>query len=170
MPDLTLSPVLALIAALCSAPHSLGKGEGGKLNLFWLTIVTEGFCAPLRKGLLNCWLDLSFPCLGLQNWVSHLTWTVFRWIISKFFSMRICSAFGASRCLFIEAPTWGIDAGLNLVTMVYKASRKKGRKESGWEGVKRGRKEKRKECGMGERKRWIILSTILKFHVEKELN
>lgn len=98
------SQLLAIIATVYLAPDSLGKGEGGKLNLFWLTIVTEGFCAQLRKVLLNYWLDLSLPCLGLQNRVSHLTWTVFRRITSKSFSTSICSAFGDSRCLFIEAP------------------------------------------------------------------
>ena len=34
MPDPTLPPVLTLIATLCSAPDSLGTGEGRKLNLF----------------------------------------------------------------------------------------------------------------------------------------
>lgn len=49
-PDPTLSPILVIKATVCSAPDSLGKGEGRKPNLFWLTIVTEGFCAHLRKG------------------------------------------------------------------------------------------------------------------------
>lgn len=35
----------------------------------------------------------------------------------------------------MEAPTWGIDAGLRFVTMVYKASRKKGREVAVKKGI-----------------------------------
>lgn len=65
------------------------KGVGRRLHLFWLAVITEGFCAHLHKSLLNCWLCLPLPYLGLPNRVSHLTWTVFKRIMSKFSSTSI---------------------------------------------------------------------------------
>ena len=135
--------VLAIIVTVYSAPDGLGKGEAGKLNVFWLTMVTKGFCAHLRKGLLNCWLDLSWPCLGLQNWVSHLTWTVFRRIMWSSFPwvfVQHLDTPGVSSLKF-QPKALMLDW---ILSPQYKAS---GKKEEQNERTKRGREERKKKVG-----------------------